>query len=128
MKGTPSAEHGPRETGCCCQLTRLSPLLALAMAVPILQDQRVARQLCGGEGVPGVGKAQALPRSAQSRPSCPLQAVTIIRVQKTSLHNRSSWVASTPFSSLHTDCRLTLQTALATGEARSADRSASKTT
>jgi hypothetical protein len=55
-------------------------------------------QLCGGEGVPGVGKAQALPRSAQSRPSCPLQAVTIIRVQKTSLHNRSSWVASTPFS------------------------------
>ena len=42
MEGTPSAEHGPRETGCCCQLTRLSPLLALAMAVPIPQDQRVA--------------------------------------------------------------------------------------
>ena len=55
-------------------------------------------QLCGGEGVPGIGKAQALPRTARSRPSCPLQAVTIIRVQKTTLHNRSSWVASTPFS------------------------------
>jgi hypothetical protein len=55
-------------------------------------------QLCGGEGVPGIGKAQALPRTARSRPSCPLQLVTIKRVQKTSLHNRSSWVASTSLS------------------------------
>jgi hypothetical protein len=55
-------------------------------------------QLCGGEGVPGIGKAQALPRTARSRPSCPLQLVTIKRVQKTTLHNRSSWVASTSLS------------------------------
>ena len=55
-------------------------------------------QLCGGEGVPGIGKAQALPRTARSRPSCPLQAVTIMQVQKTTLHNRSSWVASTSLS------------------------------
>jgi hypothetical protein len=53
MKGTPSAEHGPRETGCCCQLTRLSPLLALAMAVPILQDQRVAASSAAARGFLG---------------------------------------------------------------------------
>ena len=35
--------------------------------------------LGGGEGVPGIGKAQALPRTARSRPSCPLQLVTMKR-------------------------------------------------